>query len=242
MLRLRVATYNVHKCQGLDRRVLPGRIADVIAEFKPDVIGLQEVLSIDDASRERHQARYLADCLGMHLSIGQVRELHGGVYGNVVLSRHPVQQACTYDLSAPGREQRGCIRTDVDLGGNVVLHFFNMHLGTGFQERRWQAKRLVEAEIIRGPDLGPRVVVGDFNEWTAGMVSRVLAAEFRTADIRLHLKSARTYPGMFPVLHLDHIYYDDDLVVEKVVLHRTMKSLVASDHLPLYADVAVKGT
>lgn len=242
MRRLRVATYNIHKCLGMDRRVLPGRIADVIGEVNPDVIGLQEVVNVDNGYREAHQGRYLAECLGMHLELGLVRELRGGVYGNVVLSRFPIAKSCAYDLSAPGRERRGCLRTDVDLGGNVLLHFFNMHLGTGFMERRWQAQRLVEAQIIRGPDLGPRVVVGDFNEWTAGMVSRVLASEFRTADIRLHLKRAHTYPGIFPVLHLDHIYYDEDLIVEKVVLHRTMKSLVASDHLPLYADFAIRGT
>jgi endonuclease/exonuclease/phosphatase family metal-dependent hydrolase len=226
----------------MDRRVLPGRIADVIAEVHPDVIGLQEVVSVDTGHRELHQARYLAESLGMNLELGRVRELYGGVYGNVVLSRFPIRNACAYDLSAPGRERRGCLRADVDLGNNVLLHFFNMHLGTGFLERRWQAQRLVESQIIRGPDLGPRVVAGDFNEWTAGMVSRVLAAEFRTADIRLHLKRAHTYPGVFPVLHLDHIYYDEDLIVEKVVLHRTMKSLVASDHLPLYADFGIKGT
>jgi hypothetical protein len=68
----------------------------------------------------------------------------------------------------------------------------------------------------------------------------MLAAEFASADIRLHLRQTRTYPGVFPVMHLDHIYYDDDLIVERVALHKSLKALIASDHLPLYADFVLR--
>lgn len=239
--KLRIATYNVHKCEGLDRRVSPGRIAEVIAETNADVIGLQEVLSISGGPPEADQAEYLARALNMNYVMGDVRSLRGGMYGNLVLSRLPVHSHCKFDLSIPGREQRGCVRTDVDLGTANPLHLFNFHLGTAFLERRLQAKLLIESQVIRSPELaGPRVVVGDFNEWTRGLVSKTLAAEFRGADIRLHLKDKWTYPGVFPVLHLDHIYYDEALVVEHVALHRTRKALVASDHLPLLADFVVK--
>jgi endonuclease/exonuclease/phosphatase family metal-dependent hydrolase len=241
MRRIRVATYNVHKCVGLDRRLMPGRIAEVIDEFRPDVIGLQEVLSIEGAAREHNQAQLLAEELGMHLAMGEVRRLRGGAYGNVVLSCFPLSGICTFDLSAPGRERRGCVRTDVQLPEGPALHVFNFHLGTAFAERRWQAKHIFENELIRSKDIaGPRVVLGDFNEWTRGHVSVMFAAELRGADIRLHLKQTRTYPGIFPVLHLDHIYYDDDLVLEHVALHRSRKALVASDHQPRFSDFGVK--
>lgn len=241
MTPLRIATYNIHKCRGMDGKVSPGRIAEVIAEVKPDIIGLQEVHSFEEGSRDRHQAQYLADELGMHLAIGEVRKLQGGIYGNAVLSRYPLQAICHYDLSCPGREQRGCVRTDVCVQDGDPLHVFNLHLGTAFQERRYQARRMIETELVRARDLiGPRVVLGDFNEWTRGLVSQTLSAEFRSADIRLHLKRMRTYPGIFPMLHLDHIYYDEDLKVERVILHRTPKALLASDHLPLYADFLLR--
>lgn len=241
MLRLRVATYNIHKCVGVDRKFSPARIASVIAELNADVVGLQEVLSVENGRREENQAAFLAETLSMHLAPGEVRRLHGGAYGNVVLSRFPLTNSCTYDISAPGRERRGCVRADVSLPDGQLLRLFNFHLGTAFLERRWQARRIVETELIRSKDLpGPRVVLGDFNEWTRGLVSTMFAAELRGADIRLHLKQKRTYPGVFPFLHLDHIYYDDDLVLEHVVLHRTPKSLLASDHLPLVADFAVR--
>ncbi|HYO83892.1 MAG TPA: endonuclease/exonuclease/phosphatase family protein [Bryobacteraceae bacterium] len=232
MQHIRVATYNVHKCEGLDRRVSPLRIATVIREFKPDVIGLQEVLG--------DQAEWLARHLEYHFALGEVRRHNTQPYGNAILSRFPLSGVCTYDLTAPGRERRGCVRTALSLPDGQVLHLFNLHLGTAFLERRYQARRIVEAEIIASKDLpGPRIVLGDFNEWTRGLVSTMLSAELKGADIRLHLKQPRTYPGLFPLLHLDHIYYDEDLVVERVILHRTPRSLLASDHVPLIADFRV---
>jgi endonuclease/exonuclease/phosphatase family metal-dependent hydrolase len=241
MTKIRVATYNVHKCLGLDQRVKPARIAEVLREIKADVIGVQEVLSIENGRKDQHQAQFLAEELSMNLAMGDVRVLRGGLYGNAVLSRFPVRAHCRYDLTVRGREQRGCLRSDVLLPGGEVLHFFNVHLGTAFMERRHQARKLLEEELIRSRNIeGPRVLVGDFNEWTRGLVSQLLAAEFASADIRLHLPWRNTYPGLLPVLHLDHIYYDNDLIVERVASHRSLKSLVASDHLPLYADFVLR--
>ena len=238
---IRIATYNVHKCVGLDRRCKASRIAEVLQELKPDIVGLQEVLSIGEGSRDLNQAQFLAEELGMNLAMGDVRQLRGGLYGNVVLSRFPVRAFCRFDLSVPGREERGCLRSDILMPTGEVLHLFNVHLGTAFTERRHQAKKLLEHELIRSRNLeGPRIVLGDFNEWIRGLASHMLAAEFTSADIRLHLRQSRTYPGVFPLMHLDHIYYDNDLIVERVALHKSLKALVASDHLPLYADFVLR--
>jgi endonuclease/exonuclease/phosphatase family metal-dependent hydrolase len=225
MERLRVATYNVHKCAGMDTRVVPRRIADVIRSLDAHVIGLQEVIA--------PQAREIADLLGMQIALGEVRRINGAGYGNAVLSRFEISGICTYDLTAPGRERRGCVRTNVTLPDGQILHLFNFHLGTDYGERRWQARRIVEAEVIRSKDLqGPRVILGDFNEWTRGMVSLMFAAELKGIDIP-------TYPGVWPVLRLDHIYYDADLVLERAALIRNARTLIASDHLPLVADFRV---
>ena len=117
------------------------------------------------------------------------------------------------------------------------LHVFNVHFGTAFVERRHQARRLLSGEILNSGGLaGPRVAVGDFNEWTRGLVSRPLGSELRSADIRHHLGRTRTYPGLFPLLHLDHVYYDRTLELERLELHRDGVALVASYHLPLVPD------
>jgi endonuclease/exonuclease/phosphatase family metal-dependent hydrolase len=44
---------------------------------------------------------------------------------------------------------------------------------------------------------------------------------------------------VFPVLHLDHIYYAGRVEITSIELPRTRLSLVASDHLPLVADVTL---
>ena len=236
-MSFRIVTYNIHKCRGMDRRVRPERIALALRETKADIIALQEVLSVEGRERERHQARFLAEELGMHYHVGENRRLDGGVYGNVVLSRFPLQAARNYDITWRGRERRGCLRVDVSLEQGRRLRVFNVHLGTAFMERRHQARQLVGGGILQGQELdGARVVLGDFNEWTRGLASRLLAEHFKSADIRHHLRRARTYPGLLPLLHLDHVYYDHTLALERLTLHRSRASLVASDHLPLVAD------
>ncbi|HEV2765630.1 MAG TPA: endonuclease/exonuclease/phosphatase family protein, partial [Pyrinomonadaceae bacterium] len=174
--------------------------------------------------------------------IGENRRHDGGAYGNVLLSRWPLRFTHNYDISWRGREPRGALRGDVEIdlgdGTTHVLHVFNIHLGTAFIERRYQGRRLVSPDILCDPSLrgGARVVLGDFNEWTRGLASRLLAGELVSVDIREHLPRARTYPGLLPFMHLDHIYFDPRLRLERLWLHRSRTALVASDHLPLVAD------
>lgn len=241
-MRLRIVTYNIHKCRGMDGRHSPSRIAEILRDVKADIIALQEVLSIEGVHRHRDQARYFAEELGLHLRVGANRRLQGGLYGNIVLSRLPLIGGANYDLSVEGREKRGCIRADVDVGNGRVLHLFNLHLGTALRERRRQGRTLIDARIIENPELlGPRVVLGDFNDWTQGLAAQFLAARLSSVDIRTHLNRSRTYPGLLPLIHLDHIYFDDVLDLERLILHRTRKTLMASDHLPLVADFRVLG-
>ena len=87
--RFRVVTYNIHKCRGLDRRVRPARITEVLRELNADLIVLQEVLSIEGKTPEDNQARFIADELGLDYRLGENRKLNGGAYGNVILSRLP---------------------------------------------------------------------------------------------------------------------------------------------------------
>jgi endonuclease/exonuclease/phosphatase family metal-dependent hydrolase len=241
-MKFRVATYNIHKCKGLDQRVKPDRIVEVLREIDADIVALQEVLCIPGAESHHDQAHYIAGALEMDFRLGENRVLRGGSYGNVVLSRFPLIDAHNHDISISGREQRGCLRVDIDLQGGqaLPLHIYNVHLGTSFVERRHQARRLLDEEILRNGDhIGPRIMMGDFNEWTRGLTSRLLDEHFQSADIRLHMGKARSYPGVLPFLHLDHIYFDDYLQLENARLHRSRMALLASDHLPIFAEFNV---
>ena len=240
MKRFRIATYNIHKARGLDARVRVERIARVLAAIDADVIALQEVVSHDGPSIEDHQAQYLADRFNYRYAIGETRKHRGGVYGNVTLSRWDFETVRHRDLSVTGREERGVLRTDIRLGRNL-LHVFNVHLGTGHLERRTQALRLVDENLLRAIDIsGPRIVLGDFNEWTHGLVTRTLLAEFHLTDLRSHLPRTRSYPSLLPLLNLDHIYFDPRLQIDRALFFRTRLSLLASDHLPLVADFAIR--
>ncbi|HWF88231.1 MAG TPA: endonuclease/exonuclease/phosphatase family protein, partial [Pyrinomonadaceae bacterium] len=70
MLAFTIATYNIHKCRGLDRRVRPDRIVDVLRETGADIIALQEVVGMDQADRRHNQVRLIADELGFHYRTG----------------------------------------------------------------------------------------------------------------------------------------------------------------------------
>lgn len=236
--RLRIATYNIHKCRGLDRRTSIQRIADVIRQVDADVIALQEILDVRHGRAEHDQARRLLDYLDDYESaFGENRTLHGGAYGNMTLSRLHISYTSNYDISWKHRERRGCLLTDLRLGPGKLLHLFNVHLGTSFVERRHQARKLVSKDVLHAGQLtGPRVVVGDFNEWTRGLASRLMGNAFRVAEPKTFSRYGRTYPGLLPVLHLDHFYYDPVLSLAHLKVHRSRKALIASDHLPLVAD------
>lgn len=234
---VRIATYNIHRCRGMDRRVVPSRIIQVLRDLNADVIALQEVIGAGPAGAG--QAEDIGAGLGMGWVMTSVRTLRQHQFGNVVLSRYPIVHHSQYDLSWRTCEPRACQRVDVDLGGGQVLHVYNVHLGTAVLERRYQAGRLASFVHDRRV-VGPKVILGDFNEWMRGLATKTLSALFESIDVKRYIKRRRTYPGIFPVLHLDHVYYEGRVDVLGVEMPRTRKTLMASDHLPLVAEFRVR--
>ena len=233
---LRVATYNIHRCRGLDGRTSPERIAAVLRAVNADVVALQEVIGASQTSPGH--AEELGALLGMGWVMAPARHLRGSLFGNVVLSRLPIRHHAQYDLSWKTCEPRCCQRVDVSFGDDT-LHLYNVHLGTAFLERRYQAGRLTA--IVHDRRIGqPKVVLGDFNEWMRGLATTMLSERLQSIDLRSHLRRRRTYPGILPLLHLDHIYYDGRVEVVKLELPRTRQALMASDHLPLVADLKIQ--
>ena len=242
MLTFRIATYNIHKCRGLDRRVRPERIVEVLKETGADVIALQEVVGLDHADRQHNQVRWIADELGFHYRTGGNRRLHGAAYGNAVLTRLPIAASHNHDVSWRKNEPRGCLEVLLELVGTQRLRIFNVHLGTGYFERRYQSKKLLDIMNHGSRDAAPRLALGDFNEWPRGLASHLLEAHFKTAEPRGRVGRARTYPGILPLAHVDHIYYDSPLHAVKVSIHRTRLALIASDHLPIVAEFRYEPT
>jgi endonuclease/exonuclease/phosphatase family metal-dependent hydrolase len=248
----RIATYNIHKCRGMDRRILPARIIAVLREVDADILCLQEVVNAPEtpspanglgAAEEAStfdQAGEIARAMPDYASaFGANRALHGGTYGNMTLTRLPLRAWRNHDISRQRREKRGVLETEILIGG-TTMHVFNLHLGTGHMERRFQAKRLLGPAILSHLEFkGPRLVIGDLNEWTRGLTTRLLCKSFQTFRPRHAARFPRTYPGILPLLSLDHCYYEPPLALEETRLWRTRTALLASDHLPLIANFIV---
>jgi endonuclease/exonuclease/phosphatase family metal-dependent hydrolase len=234
-VHLVVASYNIHRGLGLDRRLDLERIAGVIAEMAPDVIGLQEVIR-QPGGPEADQAAYLADQLGMQLVMGVTRSHNGlGTFGNALLTRLPVVDSATCDLSCGVREPRGCLRVDLAANGRT-MHVFNCHFGLGLRERRQQVALL--AGFIRSSAHlpGPRVLMGDFNEWHRGPVTESFRREFSSPMRRMR----RTHPAVFPLFRLDRIYWDVELEGRTFRVHRSRQARIASDHLPVMVRLRLR--
>jgi endonuclease/exonuclease/phosphatase family metal-dependent hydrolase len=229
-----VASYNIHRGVGMDRRRNLARIADVIAETRADIIALQEVIR-ENGRAEADQAAFLAARLGMDVVMGETRTHGSGTYGNAVLTRLPVTGSARCDLSWRSREPRGCLRVDVAVGG-AALHVFNCHLGLNLIERRRQLDLLAGFIAVSHQLPGPRVLMGDFNEWHFGPITRGLRREFSSPMRRMR----RTHPAVFPLFKLDRIYWDLALEGREFHVHRSRLARVASDHRPVIATLRVK--
>lgn len=240
-VRFRIATYNIHKCRGFDGKVSPARILSVIHELDVDILCMQEVVNAPDGSSLFDQAGEIARGLpGYEWCFGANRPLRGGTYGNMTLTRLPLRTWRNHDLSRHGREERGVLESDIDLGDRHTLHVFNVHLGTGHMERRFQARLLMGEAVLGRTDFsGPRLIIGDFNEWTRGLTTRLLRTSFHTFRPEHGWRYPRTFPGMLPLLSLDHCYYDPPLELEAARLLRSSRTLIASDHLPLIVEFRV---
>jgi endonuclease/exonuclease/phosphatase family metal-dependent hydrolase len=219
-----VASYNIHKGEGIDRLVDLSRIALVLQEIDADLVGVQEVYL--------PQAECLATTLGMDVAMGETRVHAGMPYGNAILTRLPVKSSHTFDLTRPLRQPRGGIRLDF-LAGERLLHLFNVHFGLKIRERAEQVEALVREQVLSSDLPGLRVVMGDLNEWFPGRVGRTLRRELHGPRIR------RTHPAPMPIFPLDRIYWDRDLHAERFHVHRSRLARVASDHLPVVARLRV---
>ena len=232
---LRVVTYNIHRSRGLDGKTDPERIADVLKRLRPDVVALQE--AVGRGHRGVGQEEEIAARLNMSSILAPARTFRGHLYGNAVLSRFPMDNHAVCDLSQEGREPRLCQRVDINVHGHLI-HFYNVHLGTSSAERKKQAVKL--ADFIGEPDTGgPKVLLGDFNEWRKGVVTKLLSARFKSLDLVPFLRWRRTYPGIMPVVHLDHFYYDGPVDLVNIRVSRRFPFLIASDHLPILAEMSL---
>jgi len=238
-MKLRVLSYNIHKCiGGVDRRYDPDRVADVIRHNDPDVLLLQEVDAGAARSQRHHQVELLGDLLGLrHRTwFPNVDVRGGGHYGNAILSRYPLIESTNIDLSIRFKKRRsvlhGVVRVRHD-GVDRTVHVYNMHLGLARYERRIQLGKFLDSHPFAGlHHETPVVVGGDLND-VYGRLGDLL----RPAGFRGIARRPATFPAWGPLRPLDAIFVRG--AVDFLKLSRCESELArrASDHRPLVAEV-----
>ena len=190
-MKLRVATYNIHKGVvpeffGL-RRV--ARIHDLRArlhELDADLIFLQEV----QGQHERHARRFehwpaepqdvfLAKSPSMRhtfeTAYGRNANYLHGHHGNALLSRFPIVREENRDVSDHALEKRGVLHCVVDIEGREV-HCFVVHFGLFARSRERQLDALIDWISRAVPRGAPLLVAGDFNDWRNKLSERLCGA------------------------------------------------------------------
>jgi len=239
----RLLTYNVHRCVGLDRRHAPDRIAQVIAEYNPHLIALQEVENRNPRTGSIDQAKVISDILQTEFHYHPARQRGEATFGNAVFSRLPMRMIRSAILPRLPRvpvQSRGALWVSIAIDG-VEVQIINTHLGLIPRERFQQAGSLVGAEWLSHPGcLGlPRILCGDFNATSASRTYRLLRDSLRDVQHDHGRKPASTWPSFFPVLRYDHVFADPQIKVCKVQVPRTRLTAIASDHLPLVLDFQI---
>lgn len=243
---LRVMTYNVHSCIGMDGKLDAERIARVIARARPDVVALQEL----DVGRSRtagmDQAQLIAHYLQMEFQFHPALHLEEERYGDAILTHLPLRLVKAGSL--PGLadklllEPRGALWVAIELHGKVV-QVINTHLGLHPRERMAQVAALLGSDWLAHEQCrDPVILCGDFNALPLSSVCRRLTG--RLKDVQIEAQRHRpksTYSGRFPTLRIDHIFTSPDLEVTGIEVPGSELARSASDHLPLIAEIRLSG-
>lgn len=240
----RILTYNVRRCLGIDGRLSPARIAEVIAFCEPDIVALQEL----DVNRARtggvDQAQAIADELRMHFHFHPAIQVMEERYGDAILTPRPCRLVKAELLPTWGRrafvEPRGALWASVNTAG-AEIQVINTHLGLRGPERLRQIDALLGPDWLGNPACRePVIIAGDFNAIPRSRVYQRLTAHLGDAQTWLGSSRQRpTYPGRAPLLRLDHIFVSRSIEVLRAEVIRTPLARIASDHLPLFVDFRV---
>ncbi len=230
---MKVASYNIHKCRGVDGVTRPDRIIGVIRELGADVIALQEVDRrfgrrgglLDPSAIERET--------GMQLLVqSDVPHCHGW-HGNALLVRGEPISYRRSRLKLPGGEPRGAIVAELDLGEGE-FRVIAAHLGLLRLSRVDQVSALLTA--FRDLPAMPSILLGDLNEWRRRGRSalRGLEPTFGVSP------SILSFPSGRPMFALDRILGWPEGLITGLAVHDTPLARRSSDHLPLTAEVNLR--
>jgi endonuclease/exonuclease/phosphatase family metal-dependent hydrolase len=234
---LRVMTYNIHVGVGMDKKLDLERIADVINNEHPDLVGLQEVDRAVKRTELRDEILELAKLTGMDFAFAHNLDFQGGQYGVAILSRLDIQKIDhrKYENMREA-ERRGMIRVEVKLA-NRTINFVTTHL-----DYQHDDERLHETEqMLRFLQnvKGPLIVVGDFNDAPEGNAYKLMQTKFKDAWTTTNTTDeGLSYPADTPTKRIDYVFtrQSDRIRATKAWVVDTL----ASDHRPVVVDLELR--
>ncbi len=244
---LRVMSYNVHSCRGMDGRISPERIARVIEMSDADIVALQEIDVGRTRSRGHDQAKMIGDLVGMQAHFCPTVKRGEEHYGHAILSRFPVE-IVRIDTFANQRrstriEPRGAVWGRIEVEG-LRLNLISTHFGLGRLERVEQAEELMGKKWIGGIKKNEAIILcGDFNTRPESPAYKIVGARLDDAQLRVkNHKPLKTFSAFLPFARIDHVFISDHFVPEKISVPKNHWTRVASDHLPLIVDLTFRKT
>lgn len=226
-----IASYNIRKAIAADRRRRPERILDVLLEVGADVVLLQEADRRFGARQSALPHHMLSEYGGYRPVPFDVRTGSLGWHGNAILvAPHVTIERC-HRIHLPALEPRGAVLADLSSGG-APLRVVGMHLDLSGLWRRRQVRTVLD-ELARQPHALPTLLAGDLNEWTATGGVRDFVAHLHEVSL------GPTFHARRPIARLDRIFVNGDVRVEACGVHSSMLARTASDHLPVWARIAV---
>ncbi|MEN6617653.1 MAG: endonuclease/exonuclease/phosphatase family protein, partial [Syntrophorhabdus sp.] len=235
-----------HSSIGTDRVTSPRRIADVIMEYAPDIVALQELDIGLRRTGSIDQAQFIADEIRMDYHFHPTLFIEEGQYGNAILTHFPMHivKACLLP-GLPGRtklEKRGALWVEVQIG-NRSVHVVVVHMGLNRSERLAQAMELTGPEWLTSPECsaGPVILCGDLNSFPSSRVHRLIKTCMRDAHSCACTGTPEaTWPGKYPFARLDYIYVSKEINILDCSVLKSPLIRRASDHLPLMARLRVE--
>ncbi|MGK7755256.1 MULTISPECIES: endonuclease/exonuclease/phosphatase family protein [unclassified Roseovarius] len=225
--RLRIATYNLQKCVGLDMRRRPDRSLQVINALGADLVVLQEA---DKRLQPRPAAlpHDLVERDGWRILPFGAPGGSLGWHGNAMLARRDLAVRHTRHVDLPGLEPRGAVMAELDTSIGP-LRVVGVHLGLVRRYRLLQMMAVMR--VVARCEAMPLVLAGDFNEWRRPAAMRAAASGLEFAP------TPASYPAPRPVGKLDRIAHSPQLEVAATGVYTAKPAHITSDHLPVWADL-----
>lgn len=236
-MKLNVMTFNTQHCENFKTKKIDfDCIADVILQFSPDIVGLNE-MRMDGVNPEytdqipelARKGRYPNWYFAKALDVGGQNP-----YGNGFLSRYPIISAETIPVPDPVEkkytghyETRCLLHAKIDIPGG--LDVFVIHFGLNPDEQANAVKT-----VVKNITAQRCILMGDFNVLPENPVLETIRERMYDTAV-LFKKELFSFPSDKPNIKIDYIFTSKDIKV----LSADIPQIVASDHCPYIASVEI---